>query len=629
MNSIEYGLDFLRQTQARDGSFVGWASRQPDNFTHIQYRPTIFFTALIAQALHTVPTTQSITQSATEALTSQRSPQWTWNYWRRDRRTFYTEPYPDDLDDTACALAAVALHQPQLLDGDVLARVAQTLIQTEDSPGGPYRTWLVGADSADTWQDVDVAVNANIAFLFKQLNITTPGLEDYLIKRIQTNKLTSRYYCGSAPTVYFLARACRPDSQLARHISYNLRQYLKVTTPVRTALECALLLSSAQRLNVSSRMWQSLRMQILSSQATDGGWPAASLYIEPQVDGCPRYAGSRALTTAFALEALYRPSTKQGQVVKKPANSTVKHALKTGQNLQQPLRDTYYSYVRRIAEQDHSGQITQIANRFAQAFGTTLPPNIMTALNQAGLNGWIAYTIYDDFLDEEGKPAELSAGHYATRIMLDNFNQALPGNPKWSRQVQAALTKMDEANTWEITTCRTSAVKNLMVTNLPDYVSYEQLANRSWGHSLVGSAVLQTLGYDTTSAEHRQFEEFFQHFLIARQLHDDAHDWLEDMQRGHLSAVVCLLLRGFDKAEISLDKDLPALQLLFWKQTITQITRLITQQLKLSQQPLDQCRAVKHPQYLQAWLDQLARANTQVAQSKAQAQAFIKTYTKS
>src|SRR5690606_4892465 len=37
--------------------------------------------------------------------------------------------------------------------------------------------------------------------------------------------------------------------------------------------------------------------------------------------------------------------------------------------------------------------------------------------------------------------------------------------------------------------------------------------------------------------------EFFKHYIIARQLNDDAHDWEEDMEKGHINSVGALIVK--------------------------------------------------------------------------------------
>lgn len=48
---------------------------------------------------------------------------------------------------------------------------------------------------------------------------------------------------------------------------------------------------------------------------------------------------------------------------------------------------------------------------------------------------------------------------------------------------------------------------------------------------------------DSSSAQAHHIESAFRHYLIARQLNDDLHDWYEDVQAGQASYVVTAILR--------------------------------------------------------------------------------------
>ena len=71
-----------------------------------------------------------------KTVLEEKSIGWTWNYWPRNSPSALTDPYPDDMDDTACAIAALALWKPKIIDGKVLAHITQSLIITESRPGG-------------------------------------------------------------------------------------------------------------------------------------------------------------------------------------------------------------------------------------------------------------------------------------------------------------------------------------------------------------------------------------------------------------------------------------------------------------------------------------------------------------
>jgi hypothetical protein len=108
-------------------------------------RRTTFFPSLILLALSHFdqPEAQHIKRRTAQFLLKQKSDGWSFNYWDRKSAASRAQPYPDDLDDSFTALAALWHYQPTLIDGKALAAAAKLLIATERQEGGPYKTWLV------------------------------------------------------------------------------------------------------------------------------------------------------------------------------------------------------------------------------------------------------------------------------------------------------------------------------------------------------------------------------------------------------------------------------------------------------------------------------------------------------
>src|SRR5207302_1646631 len=112
---------------------------------------------------------------------------------------------------------------------------------------------------------------------------------------------------------------------------------------------------------------------------------------------------------------------------------------------------------------------------------------------------------------------------------------------------------------------------------IPDYKNYKQLAQKSLGHGLGPFAVLFSLGYRKNSPEIKNLLLFFTHYLIARQLNDDAHDWEKDLQLGHINAVCALIVKRYQtKEHLSLpyDQVVPQLQQVFWDEIIEDVCAL-------------------------------------------------------
>ncbi|HUC20934.1 MAG TPA: hypothetical protein VMR98_05605, partial [Candidatus Polarisedimenticolaceae bacterium] len=155
--AIHDGLLVLRRYQRADGGFDCEASKSPLDFSQSRVHKTPFLTALILSALCDPEDTKLIGEAGVAFLLEHRSSAWSWNYWQRDCKDYTDRAYPDDMDDTICALAAVNIHSPTEFDGTLQAALAKLLIATEEKPAGPYRTWLVDRGADVDWLDVDIA----------------------------------------------------------------------------------------------------------------------------------------------------------------------------------------------------------------------------------------------------------------------------------------------------------------------------------------------------------------------------------------------------------------------------------------------------------------------------------------
>ena len=631
--SLLEAAHFLALAQEHDGSFMGEARPSQDDSSRADYHPTTFFTALILNCLQGVPLATVVRQRAARFLMLQKSPRWSWNYWKRDSRFAQICPYPDDLDDTMCALAALYRQEPRLIDGGVLAEVAKQLIATEVETGGPYTTWLVGREADAAWRDVDIAVNANIGFFLALQGVQLPGLERFIDDAIRDHKLTSPYYVGEIPVLYFIARWYRGSQieALKRIIATHLEDQMLH----RDTLAQALLITSGLQLGCEPTLVRPAVQRLLQTQVK-GSWPAAALYFEPPVKGVQYYAGSRALTTAFCLEALtiyQQTSVKQAPTITstkfRVRNEAVNQALAAPKELPLDLGRLYRDRIEHLVARDQDGQITRMATIVAAACGLTINRQTLEYLNRGSLEGWVAYTIYDDFWDQEGEPALLGVANVAVRRTIASFQEALPGSQTFHRLVITTLDRVDGATTWEVTHAR-AALRGeaIILESLPDYGNYAQLAERSWGHSLAAIGALMAAGYAADGLVVQQLQRFFHHFLIARQLCDDAHDWDDDLSHGRLTAVVTLLL-GYDNpptGEIWAKGQRQQLQQRFWQQTIIEVAALVQTHTKAARLALVACSAVRDSRVLLGWLESIERSIRKALDERQEVERFMTTY---
>lgn len=170
---IQKGLSFIRFQQRPDGSFFSWTTDEHQTFCNAITHQSVFPTCLILGALADVDAYE-IRTKAVAYLLQQKSEYWSYNYWERNSEESIQKPFPEDLDDTFCALAGIQLFDDQVIDGDALAKIVHLLTLAEQREGGPYYTWLTPSDADHVWKDVDVAVNSNVAFFYRYRRSSYP-----------------------------------------------------------------------------------------------------------------------------------------------------------------------------------------------------------------------------------------------------------------------------------------------------------------------------------------------------------------------------------------------------------------------------------------------------------------------
>lgn len=224
--------------------------------------------------------------------------------------------------------------------------------------------------------------------------------------------------------------------------------------------------------------------------------------------------------------------------------------------------------------------------------GENISDDIVAEMGLANIFFWTAFIIYDDFWDEdeEAQPKKLPVANIFARHYINYFTGLLPQNSGFPAFFQQLMDSLDSANFWETQACRTKVEGSIFYIpkSLPNYADYENKFKPASGHILGPVAMLLMLGYKINSPEVQNFMDYFRHYLIAMQINDDAHDWEEDMRRGHISTVVDLLLLDFGKKEgmLDLEKDLPELKKVFWFKTIKKAADIAISHTEKSRQAM-------------------------------------------
>lgn len=640
-------LSLIATAQQDTGSFLAQSAASPTDFTESHTYTSPFFTGLICQLLAPYRgdltygrLVTQITDQATTYLLSQASEQWSFNYWDRQSDQATQQPYPDDLDDTFSNLSAIRLVRPDSIDGAALGAITKMLTTLETAPGGPYRTWLVPNTAKKAWLDIDVAVNAQVAYFLQLLDIEMPVLTKFLAQAITHKKLQSPYYPTAFPLYFYLSRVC--PSTAAKKLEKRIITDLAIL-PATSTLERGLAIIALKQLGAPNTLITN--EQTLLTAAVNRDMQPIGYCFDPSQDKQTYYAGATALTAAICFTALAPQTT-----VKHPnglrSNKELLALQKTVVNLfMQRIKHCEPNFTDRLVQAkdqiipfDVSHRITSLPTVFIQ----TLQPELRAKLSDqktiglelglANLYGWIAYTLFDDLLDGERDTNILPIATFTLRALVATITNLDYLQADFLPLFHQLLDDMEAATYWEAEQARVSpesAEDILEAANIT--YSFDHYVNRSLGHIVTPLAVLSAIGYATDSQPIKQWQLFFRHYLAARQLNDDAHDWLVDLKAGRLNPVNIALITHYVKIH---GKNKPPrlpilyreLEKLFWHDQLAKTSALILDHVKQAKQALTNCSFMTDTAPFVTLLEQPEAAAQQALRQQQQASDFLKTY---
>ncbi len=494
MSAISALLDLITSEQQPDGSFVATSSMHADGSEpRFRYRTT-FLTSQIVAAIAGAKGAEHICEKACAFLRTQFRDG-SVNYWARDSQESKDMPLPDDLDDTACALIALVLCDPSIKhDGELLGAFTRVLIETESAPGGPYQTWRIGNHPDPRWKDVDVAVNANVAYALQLLDVKLAALDRFLDEAVATKQFRSPYYPDESSPRYFFSRI-RPE----------------------------------------------IPRPILNGRA---------FCLDPAVQGTKYYSGSVALEAAFRVQEM-----RQVDAIEVTASIPDEKSFEWHQRIMRgahaalpedkALHLACAKLLDRIEGFDAGKQITLTPWRFAQALGLLVDPDLLERLGRVNVFGWAAYTAYDDVLDGDAGGELIPPANVFLRLLQAELQQVHATHPGFQTWWRSVLDRVDAANLWEL--------DHMRLAQPPRIDDPLFLAERSLGHVIGPIAIMLSHGFAFDSTETRAVFEMYRCYLAARQMHDDAHDWQADYSRGQFNSASIFLKIGGDMEALRTD----------------------------------------------------------------------------
>jgi len=628
--AILKGIRFLTDKQNTDGSFDS-RSHKESNPSEAETFITTFYTSLILYSLSKIrnPKLLEVKNKACSFLLSEKDENGTYNYWSKSFLKYKTEPCPNDLDDTACALSALLSFDRNSVKEDVLAKITQVLINLESKEGGPYFTWVVPSNADSKWKDVDLAVNANIGFFLSMLEISLPNIHKLIEKEIKQRKFSSTYYPDYS-TLYFISRFYKGElrQELAQFL---LKENLK---PFRNALECALLGVSLLNIGEKHSSIKNNINYLLKHQEKNGSFGTFIFIIERTYKKDKRLSGSEAFTTALATELMTRflELSTNKKSMKKYDNflplkqKVISYAKELISNrFDNDLVNQFDSFLEKIIHSDNDGQVIIHPYLFLDSLKkkSFIEENEKFLLDMAiaGIFGWLCYTIFDNNIDEKKDLDKLPLAVICARELEKLFCK---NNPDFKPIFQEFMDRVDYANFYELKYARFNTKVGYSSKKI--YPNVEFIAEKSIAHCLGPLLIMTKIGFSSESQEFHSLFSFYQNYLVARQLNDDAHDWEEDLTRGQINYAGEVLLRDFEKRngrKANLSKDVLKLRKLFWNETIMEICSIIQEKIVEAKRNLFLLSEILDQDYLKGKLDELEKSADKAIEERAKTKQFL------
>lgn len=602
-----------------------------------------FFSGLILSALSRAKLSsrlEGIRRKLVTSLLEEFGQNASVNYWHSKSKEFTTRPAPNDLDSTCCALAGLMRTNRALVGGDQVARTVTLLTLVEAEVGGPYRTWAVREREADVWKDVDYAVNANIAGFLALNDVRLPQLDAYLATGILEGRYASAYYPFPYQIYYFLAQSAQ--GALAEKLRADIYAAELPEGGWGSLQRTALALSALATLG-APRAWRKRGMQRLLDWIADYDHQDKEIFcLDTDKGGVLGYGACEAFTLALCLEVC-----TTWEVETAPRVVSEDQLVRIEKRIHQALDEEEASLAVELLPgfqnvRTHLLQGTQARNIILfpaycwLALRADLQLNVteqqIVDLGLANVYGWFAYTLYDDLLDGDAGPEVLPLANLCLRRVSRIFDQRFTTTPATAELYHRTLDQMEAANQWEYTATRLlrSTTGWYMPTELPDYGDLSRLAERSMGHALGPISLFLLLPAEELGDQLETFEAFFQAYLIARQLNDDAHDWEEDLAAGRVNAVGARLLAVWKRQEPNrqsfVAEDLIMLRQIFWRETSVEVLQKIREQLTRSEEQAARIQILQTQKILQRLLAPLWSSLEKAEQGRAFTLDFLGFY---
>lgn len=622
------GLNYLQDEQFSDGHFPGVLCSPNDGGTTQTLLPSVLIATALS-SLKQIESAQQIILHIATFLLTQRDIDGSWNYCIASDEHSHHQ-HPNDMDDTALAYASIIASDSLYGTSSIMAELVHLMTSVEVHEGGPYNTWIADFSHDEHWADVDIAVNANIAYLLALLDVVLPEMTIYFDDCISTNAIQSQYYESPITTLYFLSRTYTGAYKQA---CIDLILGEQIAGHWQTPLTTALALCALYRFGVPLNEYGAA-VDYLSNTAEDNHWADEPFSVNRTINATPLYQGSAALTTAVCIEALsYAIQSSDPTPFTAIPFLFERDAIVTAYRVHSKGLSPEFSLLAERALNDlldhpFLRESMVLPYLFARAQGThAISDHTLHQLGLANLYGWIGYTVLDTIMDDEFDKHVLPFSMYCIRQLVSIYREVLPGTLYTTIEDilnQTDLAYMHEYSARLVLNDNGIALGTLAPRHtIPTY-------QKSLAHALPVLAILLLEGHAPDGDALMRMRTFFEQYLHIRQYSDDAHDLIEDLTAGQLTHVLYDVLTEYKKAyphavTINPKTDETTLLELFWRIVFPSIYEAMLESAQTAKQALSGIE-LRDPSYFIQLIDELVMQQERIFEERTRMYQFLAAY---
>ncbi len=477
-------------------------------------------------------------------------------------------------------------HDATFMEGGILAKLITLLTLSEVVIGGPY---------ASKNSKVDLVSNVFIALFLESQNVELRNLDEYIRAQLKEDTFLKNSSDRSI-VLYFASQLKNADHECIK----QLIKKLYLLEPEHGELLDCILLKMNER--------------------------DESLFITSPL---PR--NSSAISTVAVLWKEKYIKNHKCATLKPSSNGysdqIYKIVKEESASYSEPLKTYLLNINAKIMNADRNGEISLFAHNFVDALQETevlFQNNDLDILGAANVFCWAAYTLYDDFIDQEGQVEYLPVANCAMRKSVTLLTSVFKLDEQHSL-MEFLFDCMDQANAWELENTRFKVTGSIIfISKIPNYDDLSILSNRAAGHIVAPLCLAKQYNY--THEQHQHLRQALHHYLVARQLNDDIHDWVEDIKNGHCTYVLSCMLRdakiapgAYSHFELS-----ALLKSYFWNRGFEESARTVLRHVELSKRSFSKTKKFKAGAVFFRYLDSIESSIHEAQKRFVHKKQFIK-----